>query len=264
MARTSSNYAFDFIKPVVPPVSPIGQARNYLAFDIEIAGLMPDGDEDWKAHRPLGISCAATLSCDGDLRVWHGKTASGAIADRMSISENQEMVAYLKHMTEEGYTVLTWNGMGFDFDVLAEESGELEICKELAWVHVDMMFHVFCIKGYALGLNKAAIGMGLAGKTPGMSGDLAPRYWAEGKKKEVLEYVSQDVRMTLELAQAVVKSRQLRWTSDSGKPQVLPLPGGFLPVRDADCMPKPDTSWMKTPWSRSKFTGWTGKKLRIG
>jgi hypothetical protein len=260
MAQENTNYSFDFMKPVTSPDKKEDENRKYLAFDIEIAQLVPEDDANWKAHRPLGISCAATLTSSGELLVWHGKTASGAIGDRMSIPENKEMVAYLQRMTQEGYTILTWNGLGFDFDILAEESGELEACKELAWNHVDIMFHVFCLKGYGLALNKAAKGMGLAGKTPGMQGDLAPIYWAEGKKQEVLEYVSQDVRTTLELAEAIDRRHELRWTSDSGKPQALPFSDGLLRVREAITLPKADTSWMKNPWPRSKFTGWMGMK----
>lgn len=35
--------------------------NTYLAWDIEIAKTIPDGETDWKTHRPLGISCAATI-----------------------------------------------------------------------------------------------------------------------------------------------------------------------------------------------------------
>jgi hypothetical protein len=45
------------------------------------------------------------------------------------------------------YTIVTWNGTGFDFDILAEESGMLAECKGLAVNHVDMMFHVLCRLG---------------------------------------------------------------------------------------------------------------------
>ena len=88
--------------------------------------------------------------------------------------------------------------LGFDFDILAEESGMLEECRDLAVSHVDMMFHVFCQLGYGVGLDAAARGMELAGKSKGMSGVLAPVLWAEGRREEVLEYVAQDVRTTLE------------------------------------------------------------------
>ena len=29
---------------------------------------------------------------------------------------------YLATQVENGYTIVTWNGLGFDFDILAEES----------------------------------------------------------------------------------------------------------------------------------------------
>jgi hypothetical protein len=31
---------------------------KYLAFDLEIAREILEGETDWKAHRPLGITCA--------------------------------------------------------------------------------------------------------------------------------------------------------------------------------------------------------------
>ena len=40
----------------------------------------------------------------------------------MSREEAAALVHYLEDRTKEGYTLLTWNGLGFDFDILAEES----------------------------------------------------------------------------------------------------------------------------------------------
>ena len=57
-----------------------------------------------------------------------------------------------------------------------------------------MMFHVFCAKGYGLGLDKAARGMGLPGKTAGMDGSMAPLLWKNREFQKVLDYVAQDVR----------------------------------------------------------------------
>ena len=51
--------------------------RKYLAFDIEIAKPLVGGD-DWKAQRPLGISCAATLRSDQEEpTLWY----SSSVAD---------------------------------------------------------------------------------------------------------------------------------------------------------------------------------------
>ena len=227
-----------------------------MAFDIEIARILPDDVTNWKPFRPLGITCAATLCSDGQLNIWYGRTPAGDISNQMNQTEAAKLVEHLQTEVRAGYSILTWNGLGFDFDILAEESGLNSTCGELAMDHVDMMFHIFCLKGYPISLDKAAKGMGLSGKTPGMTGDLAPRYWADGRREEVLEYVAQDVRTTLELAQVVEKRCNLKWTSNRGNPQSLPLPESWLTVKQAMALPEPDTSWMSNPWSRSKFTSW--------
>ena len=41
--------------------------RKYLALDLETAKITDDAS-DWKLHRPLGISCAATLLSDSQPR----------------------------------------------------------------------------------------------------------------------------------------------------------------------------------------------------
>jgi len=174
----------------------------------------------------------------------------------MSQQDAVNLVYYLMTMVNDGYTVLTWNGLGFDFDILAEESGMLEECSRLALNHVDIMFHVFCQLGYPIALDRAAKAMGLAGKPEGMSGALAPRLWAAGKHQEVLEYVAQDARTTLELAQTCEQCGYLRWIAHSGNIRTMALPTGWLTVREAMALPQPDTSWMSNPWPRSKFTGW--------
>jgi len=229
--------------------------RRYLALDIETAKL-PEGD--WRSCRPLGISCAATLLGDGrEPILWHGGADRARPTDRMSREETAALVRYLCEQVERGYTIVTWNGLGFDFDVLAEESGLREECKRLALAHVDMMFHVFCKLGYGVGLDAAARGMGIAGKLGGMKGADAPVLWTEGKREEVLRYVGQDVRTTLALARVCESRGELRWVARSGRLRTMPLPEGWLAVREALGLPLPDTSWMDEPWPRERFTGWT-------
>lgn len=230
-----------------------------IGFDIEISKPFPDGEGDWKIHRPLGISCAATIAAGESARLWYGRTPGADYAAQMSPGEVQELVRYLQSQVEAGGRILTWNGLGFDFDILAEESGMGAECASLALGHVDMMFHVFCLKGFPLGLDKAAQGMGLAGKTPGITGDMVPGMWQAGRYVQVLEYVQQDVQTLLDLWFKVDGLRQLKWFSNRGYPQRLDLPRGWLTVEQADKLPSPDTSWMSNPWPRTKFTGWVEK-----
>ena len=124
--------------------------------------IFPDG-EDWRDHRPLGIACAAAYAAHLPTPVtWYTSDQDG-IADQMSVQDLQTMVAQLCDIVRRGFTIVTWNGMGFDWDVLAEESGMLLECRKLALEHIDMMFQVFMHKGYPISLATAAEGM----NTPG-------------------------------------------------------------------------------------------------
>jgi len=176
-------------------------SRQYLAFDLEIAKNLPEGPIDLKSHRPLGIACAATLYPEqGETpTLWYSLASDDNPASQMNQFDLRTLVNYLSSMVNAGYTILTWNGLNFDFDILAEESGLSDQCKALAWQHVDMMFDFFCRKGFWVGLNSSAKGLGLPGKTEGMSGEMAPRLWAEGKHQSVLDYAGQDVVTTMQV-----------------------------------------------------------------
>jgi hypothetical protein len=231
--------------------------KRYLAFDIETAKIVPGDVVDLLAHRPLGIACAAAVASDFPApRVWHGKDESGGPGPQMNREEAAHLVADLTALAAQGYTLVTWNGLGFDFDVIAEESGKAAECAELAAAHVDMLFHILCCRGHLIGLQKAAEGMRLPGKKAGMSGDIAPAMWAAGRFAEVLDYCVQDVRVTLQLAETCERQRQFAWMTQRGSRSVMPLAGGWLTVRQARTLPLPDTSWMSDPPSRDRFLRW--------
>jgi hypothetical protein len=119
--------------------------RNYIAFDLEIARQVPGPDFNWKPHRPLGISCAATLRTgDAAPRLWFDQSADATPAPAMRRESVQTLVDYLGESLASGFVPVTWNGLAFDYDILAEESGNLAACREQALAHVDMMFHILC------------------------------------------------------------------------------------------------------------------------
>jgi hypothetical protein len=192
----------------------------------------------------------------GQPLLWYGKTRDELPEKRMSQEDAKGLVQYLLKMAADGFRILTWNGLGFDFDILAEESGAASSCRECALGHVDMMFHVFCSLGYPVALDKAAQGMGLPGKPPGMSGFKAPELWAQGHFKEVLDYVAQDVRTAMQIAQTCEQRRRFEWITRKGTKSSMPLTNGWLTVGEALQLPEPDTSWMSTPLPRREFTAW--------
>jgi hypothetical protein len=231
--------------------------RRFLAFDIETAKIVPDEETNLLAHRPLGIACAVAVASDlADPIVWHGRDLDGRPSPKMSVQEAANMVEELEQAGALGYTLVTWNGAAFDFPVVADESGLLDRVARLSAGHVDMIFHAVCTLGHYVSLQKAAEGMGLPGKTEGMSGALAPKMWAEGRYQEVIDYCTQDVRTTVGLAEAAERAGYLRWITQKGSPKQFPIKSGWLTVRDAVKLPVPDTSWMKSPPSRAELLGW--------
>jgi len=235
----------------------MNNTTKYLAFDIEISKPIPAGCIDWKTIRPVGISCAATLTNDGSApRLWYSSENSKP-AISMTVEDVRGMISYLHYMsTQQGYRIITWNGLYFDFDVLAEESQGLdELCIDLAKNHTDLMFHFFCLTGYRLKLDVAAKGMGLTGKTDGMNGAKAPDIWRAGQYQQVLEYVAQDAITTMDVAIAIEQSKQVRWISKKGRPNMVAI-DKWLNVANAQKLPEPDTSWMDEPAKRSDFTDW--------
>jgi hypothetical protein len=77
---------------------------------------------DWRRFRPLGITCAAAMSSDGELWNWHANE-KGLFCERMDMASLQDLVIQLMKLSRES-TIMTWNGLGFDFDILAEVGPE--------------------------------------------------------------------------------------------------------------------------------------------
>jgi len=230
--------------------------RRYVVFDIETAKVLPEAAGDLLAHRPLGIACAAAVFSNSDKAVtWHG-VSDGKPSARMSQQEVRLLVHDLSTHVRNGYTLLSWNGLSFDLNILAEESGEPHECAELARRHVDMMFHVVCQLGHFIALAKAAEGLGLPGKAAGVSGYDAPIMWAEGKHAEVIQYNVQDARLSLAIAREAERRGELVWVTRKGTKSRMPIAKGWHNVEEAHALPLPDTSWMSDPPKRAKFTAW--------
>ena len=224
--------------------------RKFVGMDIETVKIIETG-EDWQSHRPLGIACAAFAS-----RTQSKIFAADADKSQMTPDQVGEMVGWIENLVRHGAVMVTWNGLHFDWPVIAEESGAFDACQNLALEHVDMMYHLFCAKGFPLSLAVAADGMKVGSKTKNVTGNLAPVMWDEGKRQEVMDYCMQDTLLTLNLARKCEQHGRLDWVSRSGMLNRLRLPNGWLRVCDAAQMELPDTNWMASPIPRSKFDDW--------
>jgi hypothetical protein len=223
-----------------------------VVFDLETE--VTPGPLDLERHVPA-ITVGATLADGGEPRLWYERSAEGcATGEALSLQSARALVGYLADATQAGQTIVTWNGAGFDFRVLAQASGMVGVCTELAWGHLDLMFWFHCANGYSVGLDRAAQAVG-SGKTQGMDGQEAARLWAAGEYERVLEYAAQDVRALAAIYEGTQRSNALRWINSRGR--LSRTAGPLLAVRDAYELPLPDTSWMRrAPWPREKFVGW--------
>ena len=93
--------------------------RDYLSLHLEPSKVLPLGD--WRFESPLGISCAAICTGDtGRITMWYGQTSGGASSSRMNHYQVRGMLeALLALAGSNGCTLVAWNGLGFDFSVLA-------------------------------------------------------------------------------------------------------------------------------------------------
>ena len=150
--------------------------------------------------------------------------------------------------------------------MLAEESGSIQQCGQLALNHVDLMVMVTFTKGWYLSLQAALEGAGMSGKLRSvqlsdgshlhnMEGSKAPELWAAGEYEAVLAYLKEDVAQLLELAQSVERRGRISWTSRSGNPQQIRF-SKLLTVTECLGIPEPDTSWMSDPPTRDQFVDW--------
>jgi hypothetical protein len=225
---------------------------RYVVFDLETENIPGPLDLD---RRVPASTVAATLTSEDDLRLWYNRTQEGQpTGELLSTPGARDLVHYLTEAVQAGYTVVTWNGTGFDFRVLAQASGLVDECVELAWGHLDLMFWLHCSKGYSVALDRAARAVG-SGKTEGITGADAPRLWDAGEYQQVLDYAAQDVRALAAVHEGAARANVLRWINTRGR--LSRAPGPLRVVRDAYRLPTPDTSWMtRAPWPRTKFVGW--------
>ena len=240
------------------------ERKKYLAFDIETAKILPDDTGELLKHRPLGICCiGAWASDEKSPHLFYSTDHEKKPADEMSQQDISKFVDFLIDKNKVGYSILSWNGLGFDFDVLAEESDRLNECKQLATQHIDAMFHIFCVKGFPVSLDAAAKAIGKS-KSEDIEGAVAPKMWKERKHNEVLDYVAQDCRLTLDVVLDSEERQEFSWLTRRELISSFELPRGWLSAAEAMNLPLPDTSWMdKPPWSRQKFTRWLERQNKI-
>ena len=226
-----------------------------VAFDIETANLIDLAPgQDLDSAGPLDISCAAAVTDSGALRHWYMKDERGAPHGTLDASTAREMLAWLREQQLGGAKVCAWNGLSFDLRWIAHAAGDRKLAAEVALDLYDPMFQFVCQRGFPIGLASVGEALGI-GEKKLMSGADAPREWAQGDRRKVLDYVAGDCRITEAIVARIEELREVRWKTKKGTISRESFPR-LLKVRECLALPLPDTSWMSEPISRSKFHAW--------
>jgi hypothetical protein len=248
---------------------------GYVSFDIEIAREIPEGATNWKAYRPFGITCAATITDTKEAITWTPPIgADGRYAPQMAHAILWDLVGYLGRCQAAGSPIVGWNTLSFDLDVLAEECEVLSWqsrCADLAMAHIDIMFQFMCERGFPIGLDNVCRAMGVGGKYNDLHGDLAPQRWKgdRASQEENLRYVERDAAMGAEVYEAILSKGYIEWIAKSSGRRQRHVPlftteGGakrLLTVTECMQLPLPDTSWMvprpgQKALTRETFYAW--------
>ena len=113
------------------------------------------------------------------------------------------------------HDLVAWNGLSFDLRWIGHVARDMKLAREVALQLYDPMFQFFKARGFPIALAKAGQGLGVS-MSKLMDGADAPIRWQQGDHQAVLDYVMGDVRMTAEVAKAIVACGEVRWITQRG------------------------------------------------
>jgi len=167
-----------------------------------------------------------------------------------------EALAAMKRLIKRGYWIVTWNGLGFDYRILAEaaQGNDLtvvEVCR-MAIQQIDIMYNFQCVAGFPASLENVSKAMGFNGKH--IKDDTIGRLWhgSSVDQDQVIEYVERDVMATFEIYDAIMKRRgKIVWKNRKGTKSARYLPMIMVdnqPVRlmnavESVTLPYPNLDW---------------------
>ncbi len=158
--------------------------------------------------------------------------------------------------------LVTFNGTGFDFAIMAENlpsAADRGRCAGLALSSYDLMLDFAASHGYMSSL--ASFASATLGEAKLMGGAEAAAMWGSAAERDaVVEYCEHDAALTGRLWEYGSAYGRLRRHTRAGKVRVWPLgPGGFRPAREslAAAADSPaDVSWMEDPPDVASLGSW--------
>tara|TARA_Y100000385_G_C13003559_1_gene598354 strand:- start:114 stop:803 length:690 start_codon:yes stop_codon:yes gene_type:complete len=225
--------------------------RIDISLDIAIAEPIPESGDVSNLTFICGVTCERKKNETGKtIQTW--KNAS-------------DLILHLwKRYNEDKVRIVSWNGVKFDFYLLANQPGtndiEKEYCKFLAKKHTDIAFAFLAERGYMISLSSAI------GRPHELDPKDIPALWACGApetKSLVYNYLEDQSDTILNILHNIENNKRLNYINSKGnKQEWKPVmhKDKLLSVRNAMMLDEPDTSYMpddlKNTFKRDKFITW--------
>lgn len=202
-----------------------------------------------------------------ELQVFH--SGVGNPMERQAVGA---LVDLLLDIHQSGHKIVTWNGTGFDFRLLAHESGRFADCAKLAREHYDLMLAVVGMRGHWLAVEKALNGADISVALPSVQlrdGTVVdsvtkahvPNLWQSGESMAVFKYTDDILTKVLLLAHHVLLSGKIGWIANSGRWNSVRL-DRLLTVNECYGLPPVTTAWATSPKTVDSLAGWTKEFYR--
>lgn len=175
------------------------------------------------------------------------------------------LISTVAFLLETKATIVTWNGLAFDFKFLADRTSDEVTKGRLAWValnrHVDMMLDFLTDHGYPTSMQSVAKPLGLSKTWSGAEAAVSTDYVA------VLEYCKDDVRVLRGIHEQGLKQPWLDRLSAANKRTIWVLPrAGFRTVKECLLTEKscpPDQAWMSEPFNIPGTAVWAHDAMSL-
>jgi hypothetical protein len=230
----------------------------FAAFDLKTDKLIPDNGD----LSNLGIVCASICKADGTKVSWVPEQNEFR---QYGGSLTQEQVYDVVDFLYKEKKVVTWNGIGFDLQVLYHccKGNDTAVKKliKLAKRHVDIAYCFLCEHGYMISLNR------VPSYDDKVDSKTIPALWSAGRLGQDMVIAACRYKSSFLacLFDKVASKRRLEYLSKAGAP-LFWTPILFkdrpLSVKNASVLDLPDNSFlpedMQEMFRRDRFVGWIG------
>lgn len=232
-----------------------------LAINLQSDKIIP---EDGQLN-DMGIICVSIINEKNEINTWKPENNSfGYCQNKLSSEQVNQVIEKLKQEKK----IISWNGLGFDLQILYNNSSDTNLKKDLIKIakkHVDLAYAFLCENGYMISMKKVFLESLNNQIDSPIDAKSYPVLWTAGKEGQelVINANQQSVSNLLTIYQDLVKNKKLKYLSKAGNlNEWKPITFKNLPlsVNNASLIDLPDNGFLpeeiQQMFSRTNFNHW--------